>query len=65
MGKIRSVVLIAESEGRRPLGRSRHRSWDNIKISLKEVGFCMWIGFMWLRSPVVVSGELVKNLRVP
>ena len=31
-------VLVGKSEGKRPLGRPRSRSEDNIKIDLQEVG---------------------------
>jgi hypothetical protein len=31
-------VLVGKSEGRRPLGRPRCRSEDNIKMDLEEVG---------------------------
>jgi hypothetical protein len=30
--------LVGELEGMRPLGRTRHRWEDNIKMDLKEVG---------------------------
>jgi hypothetical protein len=33
-----SRVLVGRSEGRRPLGRPRHRWEVNIKIDLQEVG---------------------------
>jgi hypothetical protein len=37
-------VLVGNPEGERPLGRSRHRWEDNIKIELYEVGWGMdWI----------------------
>jgi hypothetical protein len=32
--------LIREQEGKRPLGRPRHRWKDNVKMHLKE----MWVG---------------------
>jgi hypothetical protein len=32
-------VLVGKPEGRRPLGRSRRRWEDNIKIDLLEVGY--------------------------
>jgi len=32
-------VLVGKPEGKRPLGRPRHRWEDNIKMDLKEVGF--------------------------
>jgi hypothetical protein len=40
MGEGRGVhrVLVGKLEGRRPLGRSRHRREDNIKRDLQEVG---------------------------
>jgi hypothetical protein len=38
-------VLLGKPEGKRPLGRLRHRWEDNIKVDLQEVGCgCMdWI----------------------
>ena len=31
-------VLVGKPEGKRPLGRPRHRWEDNIKMDLQEVG---------------------------
>jgi len=31
-------VLVGKPEGKRPLGRPRHRCQDNIKIDFQEVG---------------------------
>jgi hypothetical protein len=41
MGEDRDVhrVLVGKPEGKRPLGRPRHRWEDNIKMDLKEVGW--------------------------
>jgi len=33
--------VVKNPEGKRPLGRPRHISKDNIKMDLKEIG---WIG---------------------
>ena len=40
MGKRRDVyrVLVGKPEGKRPLGRTRRRWEDNVKIDLQEVG---------------------------
>jgi len=40
MGEKRGVyrVLVGKPEGKRPLGRPRHRWEDNIKFDLQEVG---------------------------
>ena len=40
MGKRRGAyrILVGRPEGRRPLGRPRHRWWDDIKMDLQEVG---------------------------
>jgi len=40
MGERRGVhrVLVGKPEGKRPLGRPRHRWEDNIKMDLYEVG---------------------------
>jgi hypothetical protein len=32
-------VLVGKLEGKRPLGRPRHRWENNIKMDLKEVGY--------------------------
>jgi hypothetical protein len=39
MGESRGVcrILVGNREGKRPLGRPRHRWEDNIKMDLKEV----------------------------
>jgi len=40
MGERRGLykVLVGKSEGKRPLGRTRSRWEDNIKMDLQEVG---------------------------
>jgi hypothetical protein len=40
MGEKRNVyrLLVGKPEGKRPLGRQRHRWIDNIKIDLLEIG---------------------------
>jgi hypothetical protein len=40
MGVDRGVyrVLVGKPEGKRPLGRPKHRRKDNIKMDLEEVG---------------------------
>jgi hypothetical protein len=32
-------ISVGKPEGKRPLGRSRHRWEDNIKMDLKEIGW--------------------------
>jgi hypothetical protein len=51
MGEERKVykVLVGKSEGKRPLGRSRRRWEDGIRMDLRENGLGVWIGFDWLR----------------
>ena len=50
MGKWRGVhrVLVGKPEGKRPLGRPRHRWEDNIKMDLREVEG-VETGWRWLR----------------
>jgi hypothetical protein len=40
MGEERKVykVLMGNPKGKRPLGRSRHRSEDGIRMDLREIG---------------------------
>jgi hypothetical protein len=37
--------LVGKSEGKKPLGRPRHRWEDNIKMDLREIGWC---GMDWI-----------------
>jgi hypothetical protein len=32
-------ILVGKPEGKRPLGRSRHRQESNIKMDLREIGW--------------------------
>jgi len=60
-------VLVGEPEGKRPLGRLRHRWEDNIKMNLQEVGCgCMdWIDVVQVRDRWWALVSAVMNLRVP
>ena len=42
-------VLVGKREGRRPLGRPRHKWQDNFKMYLQELGWGSWTGSKWLR----------------
>jgi hypothetical protein len=59
-------VLVGRPEGRRPLGRLRHRWEDNIKMDLQEVGWGMdWIELAQDRDRWRALVSAVMNLRVP
>jgi hypothetical protein len=60
-------VLMGESEGKRPLGRSRCRWEDNIKMELREVGYegMDWIGPPEDRDKWQALVNAMMNLRVP
>jgi hypothetical protein len=36
-------------EGKRPLKRHRRRLVDNIEMDLREMGWVVWNGLIWLR----------------
>jgi hypothetical protein len=42
-------VLVGKSEGKRPLGRPRHKWEYNIKMDLQEFGCVAWTALMWLK----------------
>jgi hypothetical protein len=69
MGERRGVhrVLVGKSEGKRPLGRTRRRWEDNIKMDLQEVGCrCMdWIELAQDRDRWRALVNAVMNLRFP
>jgi len=50
VGKRRGAyrVLVGKPEGRRPLGRWRLRWVDSIKMDLREEGWGLWTGLIWL-----------------
>jgi len=60
-------VLVGKPEGRRPLGRPRHRWADNIRMDLQEVGYVYmdWIGLAQDRGRWRPLVSAVMNLRVP
>jgi hypothetical protein len=43
---------VGKPEGKRPLGRSKRRWVDNIKMDLREIGWdgMDWIGLAWARD---------------
>jgi hypothetical protein len=52
MGEWKGVykVLVGKPEGKRPLGRPRHRWEDNIKMGLQEMAWGTWTGLIWQRT---------------
>jgi hypothetical protein len=58
--------LVVKPVGKRPLGRSRRRWEDNIRMDLQEVGCggVDWIGLAQYRDRWDVENA-VMNLRVP
>jgi hypothetical protein len=69
MGKRRGVyrVLVGNPEGKRPLGRPRHRWVDNIEMDLQEMvcGGMDWIALAQERDRWQALVNAVMNLRVP
>jgi len=59
-------VLVGKSEGKRPLGRPRHR-WENNKMELQEVGCAGmdWIDLAQESDRWWALVNAVMNLRVP
>jgi hypothetical protein len=60
-------ILVGKPEGKRPLGKSRRRWVDNIKMDLREIG---WTGMEW--TDLVQDGNqwrvlanMVINLQIP
>jgi len=60
-------VLVGKPEGKRPLGRPRHRWEDNIKMDLQEMGCGVmdWIKLAQGRERWWAFATAVMNLRVP
>jgi hypothetical protein len=68
MGEVRGAynILVGRPEGRRPLGRPRHRWEDNIEMDLREIGFgdVDWIHWAQDRYRWRALLNTVMNLRV-
>ena len=60
-------VLVGKPEGKGPLGRSRRRWEDNIKMDLQEVGGSCgeWMEMAQDRDRWRALVSTVRNLRVP
>jgi hypothetical protein len=60
-GEKRNVyrILVGNPEGKRPLGRPRHRWEDNIRMDVREIGWSGvdWIDLAHLKRPVESSCE--------
>jgi hypothetical protein len=69
MGKERGMhrVLVGKPDGKRPLGRSRRRLEDNIKMDVQEVGGGRGDlrELTQDRDGLRALVSMVKNLRVP
>jgi hypothetical protein len=68
MGEERNVyrVLMGKPEGKRPLGRPRHRWEDDIRMDLREIGCGSvdWIQLAQDRDRFRALVNTVMNLRV-
>jgi hypothetical protein len=69
VGEKRGVyrVLVGTPEGKRSLGRPRHRCQDNIKMDLQQVGCggMDWIDLAHERDRWQALVNAVMNLQVP
>jgi hypothetical protein len=69
MGEERWVYrfLVGKPEGKRPLGRPRHRWVDNIRMNLQEVGcgYVDWIGLAQDRDRWRTLVSALMNRQVP
>ena len=67
MGEERGAYrfLVGKPEGKRPLGRPRHRWRNNIRMDLQEVecGYVDWIGLAQDRDRWRTLASAVMNLR--
>jgi len=69
MGERRGIyrALVGKPEGKRPLGRPRHRWEDNIKMDLQEMvwGSMDWIMLAQDRDRWRALVNAIMNLQIP
>jgi hypothetical protein len=60
-------ILVGKPGGKRPLGRPRRRWVNNIKMNLREIGWCGmdWINLAEDRDKWMAFVNAVMKLRVP
>jgi hypothetical protein len=60
-------ILVGNPEGKRPLGRTRSRWVNNIKMDLREIGWDSmdWIDLAQDRDKCTALVNAVMNLPVP
>lgn len=56
-------VLVRNTEGRRPLRKSRNQWEKNIKWTLRKQGERIWSGFIWLGTGTTVVGSCEHGSR--
>jgi hypothetical protein len=63
MGDSRGLyrVLVGKTEGKRPLGRSRLRWEENIKMYFQELGCGAWTGLICFRMGRCGTNLLIRN----
>jgi hypothetical protein len=54
---------VRKPEGKRPLGRPRHRWENNIKMDLQKLDLGAWTGSSWLRDRWGTLVNKVMNIR--
>jgi hypothetical protein len=60
-------ILVRKLEGKKPLGRRRHRWEDNIKMEVREIGYkdVDWMYVAQERDQWLAVVNTVMNLWVP
>jgi len=60
-------IVVGKAEGKRPIGRRRHKWEDNIRIDLREIGWedVDWMRLAHDRNQWRVLVNTVANLGVP
>jgi hypothetical protein len=58
-------ILVEKPVGKRLLGIHRYRCQDSITVDIREIGWGMWTGLIWVTIGTRAVANTTMKLRIP